>query len=223
MDEQKNTITQEKAAPIYHAEMTVSPKEKSRPVGFWTFVGLILLFGIPFIGLIAAIIFFFSSKNKNIKNFSGATLAIIITQFIATVLITLLIVSTVLGIFLPKINQTFGTQFNSVYQVAEIATSILQGNYSQAVSTLVPAIKNALGDEYEDFLIELSSGRYEELLHQLKNKEYNRVFSDILAGKYPELLDTLDEDEYAMLMRELANATEGEKSEFLEILENLVP
>lgn len=223
MDEQKNTLTKEKLAPIYRAEMTTAPREKNRPVGFWAFVGLILLFSIPFIGLIAAIIFFFSSKNANIKNFSGATMAIILTQFVATFLIVSLLLSVALGIFLPKINQTFGTDFTSVYQIVDVALNVLQGNYSDAITPLVPALSTILGEEYEAFLIELSSGRYEELLHQLKNEQYGLILSDLQAGKYPELTETLSEEAYNALIAELGKAATGQESPMIEALEELVP
>lgn len=224
MDQQKNAAPQlkEQPAQVYRTEMTTTRKAKNRPVGFWAFVGLILLFSIPVIGLIAAVIFFFATKNANIKNFSGAAMALILTQFIATVLIVSLVLSSVLAVLLPTINETFGTEFTSVYQVIDVASNALQGNYSKAIEPLVPALSTVLGDEYEVFLTELSSGRYEELLHQLKNEQYGLILSDLQMGKYPELKESLNDEAYAMLVRELENAANGQKSPFIEMIEEVL-
>lgn len=56
-------------------------------VGTGTYFGLMLLFGLPFIGFIACIIMTFAAKNKNIKNFAKA---ILIWTIIAIVLIGIL-------------------------------------------------------------------------------------------------------------------------------------
>lgn len=224
MDQQKNAVPQPQEQPtqVYRTEMTAKRKIKNRPVGFWAFVGLILLFSIPVIGLIAAVIFFFATKNANVKNFSGASMAIILTQFIATVLIVSLVLSSVLAVLLPTINQTFGTEFTSVYQVIDVASNVLQGNYSEAIEPLVPALSTVMGDEFEPFLTELSSGRYERLLHQLKNEQYGLILADLRDGKYPELKESLNDEAYAMLIRELENAANGYESPLIEMVDEIL-
>ncbi len=52
-----------------------APVDKTNKIaGMGAFFGLMLLFALPIIGFIAAIVFSFAPKNKNIKNFARATL-----------------------------------------------------------------------------------------------------------------------------------------------------
>lgn len=52
------------------AQMTNAQK----PVSIWQYVGLMLLFGIPCIGLVALIVCIVKAKNKSLKNYAIAML-----------------------------------------------------------------------------------------------------------------------------------------------------
>ena len=54
------------------------PPPISKEVGTGAFFGLMFLFGIPLIGLIACILISFAAKNKNVKHFARAVLIWII-------------------------------------------------------------------------------------------------------------------------------------------------
>ncbi len=60
---------------IPQPKVTPQPADKANKVaGMGAFFGLMILFALPIIGFIAAIVFSFAPKNKNIKNFARATL-----------------------------------------------------------------------------------------------------------------------------------------------------
>lgn len=50
-------------------------EDTKKPLSFWTYLGLIVLFCVPVAGLVAAIIFSFTAKNENLKNFARAATA----------------------------------------------------------------------------------------------------------------------------------------------------
>ena len=59
----------------------------------WAYLGLIVLFSIPLVGLIAAIVMSFVPENKNLKNFARANLILAIVSFMIAVLVIVGIVS----------------------------------------------------------------------------------------------------------------------------------
>ena len=218
MDEKQNI-------PVQDSPTSPAPakKEEHPPVGFWPFVGLIVLFSIPVIGWISALVFLLSSKNKNIKNFSGAHLAVVTVQFIASLLISALLLSAFLGLFLPVLNNALGTNFSDPSELFAVAGDLAGGKYSKALKRFIPTITAMGGEELKPFLEELSSGKYEKLLHQLHEEEYRAVLNDFENGKYPELTSKLDSGTYDFLIGELKKEVEGPGSELLDKLEDFMP
>lgn len=71
-------------------------KDEQKAPGFWAFVGLIVLFAIPFFGLIANIVFACgANKNKSITNFARAYLVVTLVGCILGTLLGSLLVVTV--------------------------------------------------------------------------------------------------------------------------------
>lgn len=58
-----------------------------KPVGVGIYIGLIVLFSIPIVGLIASIVMIFVAKNQNIKNFAIAALIWIVLGYIFTAIL----------------------------------------------------------------------------------------------------------------------------------------
>jgi len=61
--------------------------EENRPIGAWKYFGLDILFSIPIIGLICAIIFAITNRNNHLRNLSKA---MIIKRIILAVIYVLL-------------------------------------------------------------------------------------------------------------------------------------
>lgn len=87
------------AAPIYHQQQqayqsTASEEDATRKVvGTGAYFGLMFLFGIPLIGLIACIIMAFAPKNRNIKNYARAMLIWTIIGLVLTGVLVALFVA----------------------------------------------------------------------------------------------------------------------------------
>lgn len=202
---------------------TPANKEENKPVGFWAYFGLILLFSIPVIGFLAALGFIIGPKNKNIKNFAGASLTWIVVQIVSTVLVTTLVISALFGLFIPMINDSLGTEFQNFSEVVGVATDLAKGDYSSVIAHFVPSLTGVMGEEYRPFLEELSSGKYEDVFRQLKSGQYSTILSDLQSGSYPELVEKLDPESYNFITAELDKAAKGLDSEFFDMLDDFLP
>ena len=67
-------------------------------VGIFTYIGLFILFAIPFIGLISAVIFSFAPKAKSLKNFGRAVLI----WKVVTLLISILVLTVIFSIAVAR-------------------------------------------------------------------------------------------------------------------------
>lgn len=66
-----------------------------RPISMWGYFGYQILFAIPVIGWIVALVFAFTAKNLNLKNYARAQFCIIIIEVVVIVLMS------ILGIAMP--------------------------------------------------------------------------------------------------------------------------
>lgn len=78
--------------PVYEQPVHYGA-EGNGVVSMWAYLGLIVLFSIPLVGLIAAIVMSFVPENKNLKNFARANLILAIVSFMIAVLVIVGIVS----------------------------------------------------------------------------------------------------------------------------------
>lgn len=77
-------------APVYNQPIS---QEDTTPISTWGYVGYMLLFSIPCIGLICLLVFAFGgSKNVNLRNFSRGQL---ILWLISLVLMIIMVVAMV--------------------------------------------------------------------------------------------------------------------------------
>lgn len=83
-----------KPAVSYPMEESELPK-KYRPIKPWGYFWLELLFAIPVIGLIALLVFTFTAKNVNRRNFARSYWCVLLV--VAIVLVILLIIGFVTG------------------------------------------------------------------------------------------------------------------------------
>ena len=89
------------AAPQYTAAQQAQPlndllyKKQYGVTSFWAFLGLIILFGLPGIGFIAALIFSFVPENKNLKNFARAWVVLKLIAFILSIALSIALVGVI--------------------------------------------------------------------------------------------------------------------------------
>ncbi len=211
---------QDDAQPPVAQEKTVITE---KPVGFWTYIGLFLLFAIPVVGFIAAIVFIFAPKRKGLKNFAGAAVTYMATNLIITLLVVSVILTAIGNAFVPAINESLGTEFETITEVFDIAKAIMNGDYSSIIEYFKPQLLESMGEKYEALLNELTNKDYNKLIGQLINKEYAPLLEDLKSGKYTSLEAVLGEEEFNSFVSEVEIAANGEVSEFLGGLSSLIP
>jgi len=110
---QTRQAQQSYAAPTQTVYAPPAPDPASKVVGTGTYFGLILLFALPVIGLIACIIMAFAPKNRNIKHFARAML---IWTVIALVLFGILaaVLTMLANSLMDYINQLTGGEFGGL-------------------------------------------------------------------------------------------------------------
>lgn len=108
---------------------SVAPTNKV--VGTGTFFGLMFLFALPIVGLIACIIMAFAPKNKNIKNYARAML---IWTAIALVICGILIAlfSVLAGTVINTINDSLSSYSDSSESVSDEGLGGLLGGWSDS-------------------------------------------------------------------------------------------
>lgn len=230
----ENNITEQEVVQeeIIQEETTQQPNEvankekpsvvcdkSTEPVGYGAFFGFMLLFAIPVIGWLACAICMFAPKKKSLKNYARAYM----TRLILRLAILIFIISTIVNIIgnmvLPDINNALGTQFEDIGEIVEIAGDVVSGNYTDVIETIKPQLIDALGEEIEPILNEVSDDKYNELITQIINGEYGAALADFNAGRYTELQDVLGTEVYGDLISELESATKGEPTVFDEFRE----
>lgn len=68
--------------------------EEYRPISMWGYFGYEILFSIPVVGLILLIVFSFTAKNQNVKNFARSYFCFLI---LAIIVFIILMVSGAIG------------------------------------------------------------------------------------------------------------------------------
>ena len=200
-------VLTEQTAPIQKAEQI------EQKVGFWEFLGLIVLFAIPVVGFIAAIVFLFAPKRKSLKNFAGATLTWLIVRAIAALISIVIAVTVIGGMLIPTINDALGTEFQDFGEAFGIISGIASGNYSAVIDNMRPQLLEMMGEEYAPLLDELATGKYDDLIEDIADRNYYDALEDLKEGDYPQLKNVLPEEDYNELVNELEKAAKGEYSE----------
>lgn len=200
-------VLTEQTAPIQKDEQI------EQKVGFWEFLGLIVLFAIPVVGFIAAIVFLFAPKRKSLKNFAGATLTWLIVRAVAAVITIAIAVSFIGGLLIPTINDALGTEFQDFGEAFGIIRGIASGNYSAVIDNMRPQLLKMMGEEYAPLLDELATGKYDDLIEDIADRNYYDALEDLKEGDYPQLKNVLPEEDYNELVNELEKAAKGEYSE----------
>lgn len=196
--------------------VTPVPQSPAETVGFWTFFGLMALFAIPVVGLIAAIVFLFAPKKKTLKNYAGAVLTWTVLRLIAAATTVLLVLTLFGGMILPALNQQLGTDLNNIFEVIGLVSDLESGNYSKVIAQFRGPLLEMMGEEYAPLLDELASGNYDKLFHQIEEEEYDALLRDLENGEYKTLTDKLNPEDYKALTDELRSAAKGEHSELFD-------
>lgn len=65
-------------------------RDSHKPISAWGYVGYEILYAIPIVGLVLAIIFSITAKNRNVKNFAKAQLIMLVIGIVLFAILTAL-------------------------------------------------------------------------------------------------------------------------------------
>ena len=155
----------------------------------WAYLGLMILFAIPIIGFIAAIICCAVPKNKSINNFAGAT---IIWQLLVLVICSVAVVRVVSavkdmadGIF-EYVSEVVGIDIDSFDDVKDIVNDV------QRITSIVNKIQNGeiegLPQSVTDIISKYQSGEISSLPDELID-----ALDKYQSGEISSLPDNIDD------------------------------
>lgn len=100
-EEKRNMPSPRSARLTYSAYSDMRPCKDSTyaPIGIFSYVGMLILFGIPVIGLFASIIFTCASKKLAAKHLSAAVLIIKIVSVLLLAVFVLIFRQNLIGIY----------------------------------------------------------------------------------------------------------------------------
>ncbi len=96
----------------HHTSQRPEQSDHSDVISTGTYFGLMLLFAIPVIGIIACIVMAFVPKNKNIRNFAKAMLIWLIIAAVIAGIVSVA-VTLITNSLLKQINELSGEQFKN--------------------------------------------------------------------------------------------------------------
>ncbi len=231
MEEMQVTPTVEESAtetkPVMPVFEQTAPAKKEG-VGFWAYLGMIVLFSLPVAGFIACFVMMFAPQNQSIKNFARAAMAWMVISVLLTVLCIVGLVLVIGNLALPAINDALGEalpgmEFSNFTEVIGLAGMVMNSDYSGIISTFKEPLLEQLGEEFEPLIDEIATGDYDPLIAQLKNREYTEAFEDIKNGEYERLEELLGKDAYQEFVGELEKAADEGYSETLDEALSVIP
>lgn len=182
-----------------------SEEPEKKVCGFGAYFGLILLFAIPVVGFIAAIICSLAPKNKNIKHFAGAT---IVWQILGVVISAVIVISSisavkgVANVFLGYVENITGGQISGIddafalvqdlNRITDIINKIQNGEIEG-----IPRSVTDIITKYKNGEITSLPGELLDILEQYQNGEIPEIPKDIddIIDKIPEKIpDEIPDD-----------------------------
>jgi len=82
-----------------------------KPIGMWGYIGYEILFALPVVGLILAIILSFAPENKNLKNFARSYFCWIIVGIILSIIMLIFVAAN------PNVD--YGDLYKAIIQSAQ--------------------------------------------------------------------------------------------------------
>ena len=107
-------------APVSKEELSVTAaapaaEKTEKALSLWAYVGLFLLFNLPFVGWIICIVMAFAPKNANIRHFAGGLIVyILILSLLSGILVALLL--PVIRPVIQEVQQTFVDEFTGAIE-----------------------------------------------------------------------------------------------------------
>ena len=189
---------------VYTAESPIQTPENRQdavryaPVSTGAFFGYKILYGIPVIGWILCIVFSFTQKNVNKRNFARATLIGMIISLVLTCLLAVAVVKVAEVVIEQVAMEALGGSLEELGPVKDVLDELKDGKYDEMISRVEDG---EFGDhpELSGMLEELKDGGVLGVVNQIQNGGFEDVAAKFEQGAYDDLIEKALDGEFGDL------------------------
>lgn len=158
------------------------------PVSTGAFFGYKLLYGIPVIGWILCLVFSFTQKNVNKRNFARATLISLIISLVITCAIGFAAVKVAEMVIEQVAMEALGGGMEELGPVKDVLDELQDGKYDDLIQRVEDG---EFGDhpELSGMMDELRDGGIIAVVTQVQNGGFEDVAQKYVNGDYDELIN----------------------------------
>lgn len=165
------------------------PQDVSRyaPVSTGTFFWHRVLYGIPVIGWICCLVFSFTQKNVNKRNFARATLIGLIISLVITCIIGVAVVKVAEFVIEQMVVEMVGGAFGDLEALTDVVDELQDGKYDP----LIQRVENGEFGQHPELgalLKEVKKGGVLAAAEQLQSGNFEAVMEKYADGAYDELI-----------------------------------
>ena len=163
--EKEPAVTEIVPAPAAPKQTAPAPKPEAaqasgKTLSLWAYVGLFLLFNLPFVGWIICIVMAFAPKNANIRHFAGGLIVYTLIMAILAVGIFLAL-RVLLAPVIAEIREEIAESFNEGF------TEAFGSSFAGVLGSMSPEEQAALGNELADLFGSLTPEQQNQLSQAL--------------------------------------------------------
>ena len=157
------------------------------PVSTGAFFGYKLLYGIPVIGWILCLVFSFTEKKVNKRNFARATLIGLIISLVITCVIGFAVVKVAQVVIEQVMMETLGDSFGEMGAMKDVLNELQDGKYDDLIRRIEDG---EFGDhpELSGMMDELRDGGILAIMDQMENGGFEDVMENFAMGEYDDLI-----------------------------------
>ena len=188
---------------VYTSESPIQTPEaqdavRYAPVSTGAFFGYKILYGIPVIGWILCIVFSFTQKNVNKRNFARATLIGMIISLVLTCLLAFAVVKVAEVVIEQVAMQALGGSMEELGPVKDVLDELKDGKYDAMISRVEDG---EFGDhpELSGMLEELKDGGVLGVVNQIQSGGFEDVAAKLEQGAYDDLIEKALDGEFGDL------------------------
>lgn len=189
---------------VYSFESSVETPENTRdavryaPVSTGAFFGYKILYGIPVIGWILCIVFSFTQKNVNKRNFARATLIGMIISLVLTCLLAVAAVKVAEVVIEQVAMEALGGSLEELGPVKDVLNELQDGKYDEMIARVEDG---EFGDhpELSGMLEELKDGGVLGVVNQIQSGGFEDVAAKFEQGAYDDLIEKALDGEFGDL------------------------
>ncbi len=222
MDEQ-TVYTEE---PVTCAPAPEQDAARVAPVSTAAFFGYKVLYGIPVIGWILCLVFSFTQKNVNKRNFARATLIGLIISLVITCVIGFVAVKVAEHFIQQMAFEALGGEMGDIGAVKDVLDELKDGKYDHVIQRIEdgefgehPELSGLMDDLRDGGIMavvdQFQSGGFTDVAENFANGEYDELIQKAVDGELGDLgalgdlLDSLKEGDMSDLPGDLSGVAGG--------------